>query len=257
MIVEYYRPKDIAETLSLLTNTQVKTVLMGGGTAIDRYSTEPFAVLDLQDVGLNNIEVRGSVLEIGATATLQALFEHTQIQEALKRSIYLEATQNLRQVATAAGTLIASSGRSPFTTAMYALDASLTIIPDEEKISLGDLLALGKKSLANRLITKITVPLNVRLAYEYVARTPADLPIVCAAVAVWPSGRTRVVLGGFGEVPILAMDGPGGGGAEIAAGDAYSHANDQWATSAYRQDMAKVLVRRCLANLEANSEPKD
>ena len=115
----------------------------------------------------------------------------------------------------------------------------------------------GKKSLTNRLITKITIPLNVQLAYEYVARTPADLPIVCAAVAVWPSGRTRVVLGGFGEVPILAMDGPGGGGAEITAGDAYSHADDQWATSAYRQNMAIVLVRRCLANLEANSEPKD
>jgi CO/xanthine dehydrogenase FAD-binding subunit len=257
MIVEYYRPKDIAETISLLTNTQVKTVLMGGGTAIDRFSSEPFAVLDLQDVGLNSIQVRGSVLEIGATVTLQALFEHTRIQEALKSSIYHEATQNLRQVATIAGTLIATDGRSPLTTAMYALDATLTIIPDEEKISLGDLLALGKKSLANRLITKITIPLNVRLAYEYVARTPADLPIVCAAVAVWPSGRTRVVLGGFGEVPTLAMDGPGGGGAEIAAGDAYSHANDQWATSAYRQDMAKVLVRRCLANLEANSEPKD
>ena len=257
MIVEYYRPKNIAETLSLLSDTQINAVLMGGGTAIDRYSTEPFAVLDLQDVGLSSIQVRGSVLEIGATATLQVLFEHTQIQEALESSIYHEATQNLRQVATIAGTLIASDGRSPFTTAMYALDAALTIIPDEEKYSLGDLLVLGKKSLANRLITKITIPLNVRLAYEYVARTPADLPIVCAAVAVWPSGRTRVVLGGFGEVPILAMDGPGGGGAEIAARDVYCHSDDQWATAEYRQEIAKVLVRRGLVNLEANREPED
>jgi CO/xanthine dehydrogenase FAD-binding subunit len=257
MIVEYYRPKNIAETLSLLSETQINTVLMGGGTAIDRYSTEPFAVLDLQDVGLSSIQVRGSVLEIGATATLQALFEYPQIQEALISSIYHEATQNLRQVATAAGTLIAADGRSPFTTAMYALDAALTIIPDEEQISLGDLLALGKKSLAKRLITKITIPLNVRLAYEYVARTPADLPIVCAAVAVWPSGRTRVVLGGYGEEPVLAMDGPGGGGAEIAARDAYSHSDDQWATAEYRQEMAKVLVRRSLVNLEASSKSKE
>lgn len=257
MIVEYYRPKNIAETLSLLSETQINTVLMGGGTAIDRYSTEPFAVLDLQDVGLSSIQVRGSVLEIGATATLQALFEYPQIQEALISSIYHEATQNLRQVATAAGTLIAADGRSPFTTAMYALDAALTIIPDEEQISLGDLLALGKKSLAKRLITKITIPLNVRLAYEYVARTPADLPIVCAAVAVWPSGRTRVVLGGYGEEPVLAMDGPGGGGAEIAARDAYSHSDDQWATAEYRQEMAKVLVRRSLVNLEVSSKSKE
>ena len=155
MIVEYYRPKNIAETLTLLSNTQINAVLMGGGTAIDRYSTEPFAVLDLQDVGLSSIQVHGSVLEIGATATLQALFEYPRIQKTLQSSIYHEATQNLRQVASAAGTLVASDGRSPFTTAMYALDAALTIIPDEEKYSLGDLLVLGKKSLANRLITKI------------------------------------------------------------------------------------------------------
>ena len=257
MIVEYYRPKNIAETLTLLSDTQINAVLMGGGTAIDRYSTEPFAVLDLQDVGLSSIKVHGSVLKIGATATLQALFEYPRNQGALLSSIYHEATQNLRQVATVAGTLIAADGRSPFTTAMYALDAALTIIPDEEQISLGNLLTLDKKSLGNRLITKITIPLNVRLAYEYVARTPADLPIVCAAVAVWPSGRTRVVLGGYGEVPILALDGPNGGGAEVAAADAYSQSNDQWATAEYRQEMAKVLVRRGLKDLEASSKPKE
>jgi CO/xanthine dehydrogenase FAD-binding subunit len=257
MIVEYYRPKNIAETLNMLANTQINTILMGGGTAIDRYSTEPFAVLDLQDVGLDNIQVRGSVLEIGATATLQSLFEHSDIQEALRKSIYREATQNLRQVATVAGTLIASDGRSPFTTALYALDASLTMIPDEEKIQLGSLLPLRKNNLANRLVTKVTIPLNVRLAYEYVARTPADLPIVCAAVAVWPSDRTRVVLGGFGEGAVLAMDGPDREGAEIAAGDSYSHADDQWASASYRQEMAKVLVKRCLANLDAANEIRD
>ena len=97
----------------------------------------------------------------------------------------------------------------------------------------------------------------MRLAYEYVARTPADLPIVCAAVAVWPSGRTRVVLGGYGEEPVLAMDGPDGGGAEIAAKDAYSHSEDQWATTEYRQEMAKVLVNRGLVNLEASSKSKE
>lgn len=257
MIVEYYRPKDIAETLKLLANPQIKTVLMGGGTAINRYSTEPFAVLDLQDVGLDNIQAQGSVLEIGATATLQSLIEHSEIQEDLRKSIHLEATQNLRQVATVAGTLIASDGRSPFTTAIYALDASLTLFPDDEKIQLGSLLPVRQVNLANRLVTKVTIPLSVRMAYEYVARTPTDLPIVCAAVAVWPSGRTRVVLGGFGEGPVLAMDGPDQEGAEIAAEDAYSQADDQWASASYRLEVAKVLVKRCLAKLDVANEIND
>jgi CO/xanthine dehydrogenase FAD-binding subunit len=96
------------------------------------------------------------------------------------------------------------------------------------------------------LITRITIPLNAHLAYETVARSPADLPIVCAAVAVWPSGRTRAVLGGFGSSPALAFDGTEAEGVEIAARAAYSQAEDQWASAEYRQEMAAVLVKRCV-----------
>lgn len=250
MIVEYYRPKNLAEALALVADPKTKTVFMGGGSTIDRYNTEPFAVLDLQDLGLNTLQSKGNTLEIGATATLQALYEQSQIQTGLKNAIYREASINLRQVATVAGTLVASDGRSPFTTAMLAIDPSITLIPGEERINLGDLLALRDKNLNSKLITKIAMPLNVQLAYQYVARTPADLPIVCAAVARWPSGRTRVVLGGTGETPILALDGPESGGEQISAADAYSHVGDQWASAEYRQEMAQVLVKRCLSRLE-------
>jgi CO/xanthine dehydrogenase FAD-binding subunit len=250
MIVEYYRPKNLTEALALVDDPKTKTVFMGGGSAIDRYNTEPFAVVDLQDLGLNTLRTQGGPLEIGATASLQAVYEQSQIQAGVKNAIYREASLNLRQVASVAGTLVASDGRSPFTTAMLALDASITLIPGEERINIGDLLALREKKLNSKLITKITIPLNVQLAYQYVARTPADLPIVCAAVALWPSGRTRVILGGSGETPILAMDGPERGGEEISAADAYSQAGDQWAAAEYRQEMAQVLVKRCLSGLD-------
>lgn len=254
MIVEYYRPANIPEALEILENSTLKTVLIGGGTAINRYSTEAFAVLDLQDLGLNEIVSKGSVLQIGATMKMQSLFEYPEIQGTLKKVIIQEASQNLRQAATVAGTLIASDGRSPFATAMLALDASLFVYPGEEEISLGDFLLLGHDRISKRLVTRIAIPLNVRLAYEFVARTPADLPIVCTAVAIWPSGRTRVVLGGIGELPILALDGPDQEGADVAAGDAYSQAEDQWASAAYRQDVAKILVNRCLLKLNSDEE---
>ncbi len=120
------------------------------------------------------------------------------------------------------------------------------IQPGNEKIPLGSYLPLRDERRPNHLITRITIPNNVELGYEYVARTPADLPIVCAAVALWPSGRTRVALGGYGNTPILAMDGPESEGAEQAARDAYREAGDQWASAEYRSDVAKVLVRRCI-----------
>jgi CO/xanthine dehydrogenase FAD-binding subunit len=181
--------------------------------------------------------------------TLQDLLDYadqegTAFPDALIRAIEHEATYNLRQVATVVGTLVAADGRSPFTAALLALDASLTLLPGEEQLSLGDLLPLRAELLQGKLITQITIPLNVQLAYEYVARTPADWPIVCAALAEWPSGRVRLALGGFGNAPTLAFDGTEADGLETAARSAYSHAGDEWASADYRQDVAGVLARR-------------
>ena len=254
MISSYYRPEKISDALDLLSDDQVKTIPMGGGTALDHYSSEPIAVVDLQKLGLNNLRSRGSVLEIGATVTLQNLFDHDSLQDALGRAIRQETSYNLRQVGTVAGTLVSSDGRSPFATAMLALDPTLILEPGEERISLGDLLALREGSLAGKLITQIELPLNVCLATRSVARTPADLPIVFAAVGLWPSGRTRISLGGYGEAPLLAMDGPGSEGMQAAARDAYSDSGDQWASADYRQDMAVLLVKRCAAELDIEIE---
>jgi CO/xanthine dehydrogenase FAD-binding subunit len=120
-----------------------------------------------------------------------------------------------------------------------------------ETLSLGDLLPVRGERLEGCLITNITIPLNARLAYEVVARTPADLPIVCVALARWPSGRVRLALGGYGTAPVLALDGPEAGGAEQAAKIAYSQAGDEWASAEYRQDMAAVLALRCLSRVES------
>ncbi len=251
MIVDYYRPKDVPEALKLLENQDMRAVLMGGGTAIDRFSDEPMAVVDLQDVGLGEIHKKGKFLEIGATATLQSLYDTPQISDRLRSVILREATHNLRQAATVAGTLIASDGRSPFTAAMLALDAAVTLFPGDEIITLGNLLLTRDQKLGSRIVTKLTIPINVRLVYEDVSRTPADLPIVSASVAVWPTGRTRVTLGGFGSVPTLSSDGPERGGEEAAAKDAFSRAGDEWASAEYRMEVAPILVRRCLSKIES------
>jgi CO/xanthine dehydrogenase FAD-binding subunit len=105
--------------------------------------------------------------------------------------------------------------------------------------------------LRGRLVTQVQLPLHVRLAYEYVARTPADRPIVCVALAQWPAGRTRVALGGYGQAPVVVMDGPGAEGAQAAAQNAFSHAVDDWASAEYRQEVVGVLTRRCIETLRA------
>lgn len=252
MIREYHRPKTVEEALDLLARDGLVTLPMGGGTVLNRPSPEQLAVVDLQDLGLDQVEVKGQVLSLGATVTLASLEDLPELPEALRRVVRLEATYNLRQVATLAGTLLAADGRSPLATALLALDTALDVMRSGtavEQVGLGEMLPQRGEKLRGRLVTRLTVPLNARLAYESVARTPADLPIVCAAAAVWPSGRTRLALGGFGTAPLLALDGPEPGGAEVAARSAYSDAGDEWASAEYRSEMAEVLARRCMGQL--------
>lgn len=246
MIVNYHRPDTLEEALALLARPNVATVPLGGGSTFVDGTQHPTEVVDLQNLGLNAIEVKGNKLEIGATVTLQQLLE-SKIELSLSAAIRHEAAYNQRQSATIAGTLVAADGRSAFATAMLALGAELTILPENDTVNLGDFLPLRDGRNQNSLITKITIPNNIQLSYEYVARTPADLPIVCASVAQWPAGRTRIALGGFGNAPLLAMDGPESAGAETAVRDAYREAGDHWASAEYRSDVAAILVKRCLS----------
>ena len=260
MILEYHRPSKIEDVLWLLARAEPPTIPLGGGTALERFSSRPIAVVDLQSVGLNTIQRQGNTLQLGATLTLQNLADWLKSEKlenlaGLQQALAHEATYNLRQVGTVAGALVTANGRSPFATAMLALDASMRLQPGNEQVALGDLLPLRIERLLKRLITQVTIPLNARLAYETVARSPADVPIVCAALAVWPSGRTRVALGGFGSSPVLAFDGSEAEGIEIAARAAYSQAEDEWASAEYRGEIAGVLVERCrnrLTEISAN-----
>lgn len=256
MIIEYHRPQTLEETLRLLTRSDIVTIPLGGGTYINSpatasgiFSSENIAVVDLQSLGLDTFAQSRTTTSIGAMVTLQAMLDLPGLPEALFRAIRHETTYNLRQIASVAGTIVTVGGRSPFGTVMLALDAQLTLLPNEEMVRLGDLLPLRTERLHRRLITKIVIPASVHVAYEYVARTPSDQPVVCASVVQWPSGRTRVTLGGYGSTPVLVTDGPKPEGAEVAARAAYSQAEDAWASAAYRSDVAGVLVMRCLNHL--------
>jgi CO/xanthine dehydrogenase FAD-binding subunit len=131
---------------------------------------------------------------------------------------------------------------------MLALDAKIeqTMLNNskaETRLSnIGEFLPLRPRGL----ITSITIPLNVKLAFDYVSRTPADKPIVCAALVQWNAGRTRLALGGYGKIPVLAMDGTEPEGIESAARNAFHEATDEWASAEYRMDVAATLAKRCL-----------
>lgn len=242
MISTYHRPQTLDEALTLLT--QPNTVPLGGGTLLSKPTTDSVAVVDLQCLGLDSLRVNGNELVIGATCTLQSLLESEHSSAALKSALKLEAPLNIRNTATVAGTLIASDGRSTFAAMLLAMDAKIELIENRQPkiVSCGEFIL----TRPNGLITSITIPLNTKSAFEFVSKTPADKPIIGAAVVQWNSGRTRLVLSGHGKTPLLAMDGTEADGIQEAAKNAYHEAHDEWASAEYRIDISAVLAKRAL-----------
>jgi CO/xanthine dehydrogenase FAD-binding subunit len=248
MITTYHRPKTLDEALNLLA--QPNRIPLGGGTLLSRSADDPVEVVDLQSLSLDSITKSGNNLEIGATVTLQQLLESVHCPDALKSALKLEAPLNIRNAATVAGTLVACDGRSTFVSALLALDAKLEMrssTDDPQMSNIGEYLPLRPRGL----ITSVTIHLNIKLAFDYVSRTPADKPIVSAALAQWNSGRTRLVLGGYGRNPLLAMDGTEAEGVESAARNAFHEATDEYASAEYRMDAASILANRCLSRLSS------
>ncbi len=261
MIVEYYRPETLKQASELIARAEPLTLPLAGGTTLSRQGQNPavqVAVVDMQRLGLNEIRKENGLLMIGAAVTLQHLADHELTPAALAHSIRQEVGLNARNQASVGGMLVSCDGRSPFVTTLLALDPRLVWYNEEETQTLGDYLALRGKarldSTRGRLMTEIRVLLNAKLRYEAVARSPLDRPIVCAASAQWPSGRSRLTLGGWGNAPILALDGPEAGGAAAAARNAYIHAEDTWASAEYRSATASRLAQRLFSNAEAQEE---
>jgi len=256
--LNYHRPKTIKETLALME----KGVPLAGGTALTPKRSDVSAVIDLQDLKLDELKVGKSKIRIGATVKLQALIKtQEEIPQALAQACRQEAALNIRNAATIGGVVMTGDGRSPLLTALLSLDASVITEPGKNSEPLEKLLEKRGDRRKPRLIVALEMMRPNQMAYEQVSRSPADRPLVCLVVAekVTSKGKSHVVaaLGGYGERPIRVtrMEEALEKGASIAdaaafAEKAYSDAGDAFASAAYRAEIAGVLARRLLAEVK-------
>ena len=254
MIREYFRPTSLDEAISLLVEEGKERKPLGGGTNLSRQKSGDFGVVDLQSAGLDQIITTNQDIKCGAMSRLDMLLAHPQVNDEIKRAARIDAAENIRNMATLGGWLITSTGRSILSTVFLALDATLTWAPGTETVSLGDWLPLRDTASPGVLMTEVSWFTKSHVAFEYVARSPKDRPMLVVAVAQWGSGRTRVALGGFGSVPIIAMDGSDSNGVDIASRDALYEADDQWATAQYRREVAAKLALRCLERIDESKK---
>jgi CO/xanthine dehydrogenase FAD-binding subunit len=246
MITEYNRPTTLESAVELLARKNPVTVPLAGGTLLNRKTEADFAVVDIQALPLKTIQLDGNTLRLGAGVNHQELIDHPDIPVILKEACRKETSYNLRQMSTVGGCIAGGDGKSILLSLLLAWNVQLEIQPRTEKITISELLPLRKQNLAGKLITSISINTSVKVAFETITKSPADYPIAGVSIAQWPNGRTRVNVFGFGELPVAAMDGTSAVGADLAAKNAFADSNDIHASSAYRESIAGVLVKRCL-----------
>jgi CO/xanthine dehydrogenase FAD-binding subunit len=237
----------VEEALTLL---EQGTPLAGGTTLTpNRYRLE--AVVDLQDLGMAALESQDGKLEVGAGCSLQQVVEADSfVPPPLADACRREAAWNLRNMATIGGSIVAATGRSYIAAALLAMDAEVYSLPSDRWIPLDEYLNVRGSDPSHRLITKLRWSTHVTLRFAGVGRTPADWPIVLAAMGRDPEGTRRVVLGGWGERPVRVPEAEAAwtagdpAGAGKATAKVLAESGDEWASAAYRAEVGAVLVRR-------------
>jgi CO/xanthine dehydrogenase FAD-binding subunit len=259
-LAEYHQPKTLDEALKLLRRTSLKTVPLAGGTSlVPEAAHDVQAVVDLNALDLSFVRPEPD-LQIGATTKLQTLVEHAAVRAyadgLLVTAILDTAARHTREAASLAGSIVAAPGNSPLVTALLALDAHLIVRAArgirEDEIAL-PYWTPQPRALILRVILP-ALPDNTHAAYEKVARTPADLPIVCVAARATIDHNqlrdVRLALGGVAEKPIVITQ-PTGSIEELAqlAVSTVTPADDYFATADYRREMIGVLTKRVLSHL--------
>ena len=265
-LAEYHKPTTLDEALKLLRRTRIKTVPLAGGTSlVPEAAPDVQAVVDLSALDLSFIktsEVSDNLLglEIGATARLQALADHEAVRAyadgVLVKAILDSAARHTREAATLAGSIVAAPGNSPLFTALLALGARLMVRAArgtrEDEVALPYWMP-QPRSLILRVVLP-ALPASSHAAYEKIARTPADRPIVCVAVrASVEHSQLRdihLALGGVADKPILISHAAGTieDLAQLAV-SAVTPPDDYFASADYRREMIGVLVKRTLSSL--------
>ncbi|MCZ7543715.1 MAG: FAD binding domain-containing protein [Anaerolineae bacterium] len=200
-----HEPESVSAALKLLARPGVRMMpLYGGPELFDdlQVAAEVEEVILLAGLGLDQVHAEpGSDWRIGAMVTLAALPEAEAFSRQYRalpwvlrmdtRAALFEAMErayplNLRAMWTFGAVVAHAGASSPLLVTLLALDAQVEVA-GEGATSLAQYLPRRART---DLVTAVVLPFggeaqeSAPVAYEAVARTPADAPIVCAAARV-------------------------------------------------------------------------
>ena len=264
-LTEILHPPTLTEAVRLLRRPNVKTAILAGGTTlVPQARRDVQSLVDLRDLKLAYIKREGNALRLGATTTLQDIATSPNVPPVLAQAAHTSAPINVRNAATLGGVLASAGFNAPLPVVLLALDAVLVIYsPEARQSPIAAFLNYRDKLLRDgALIAEVGLPLSdARMTFEKVSRTPSDAPIVCvAAILRLDNGvarDVRLAVGGVGPLPVRlaraeqTLEGKPmtesliAQAAETAAKEV-NPPSDFLASSEYRREMVKVLVKRTI-----------
>ncbi|MCA9972303.1 MAG: FAD binding domain-containing protein [Anaerolineales bacterium] len=235
--LQYHRPKTLDEALRLLARPGAAP--LAGGTRLVPALGETTVrdAVDLQAVGLTDIDVTEAAVTLGAMLRLQTLAADDRLPPLLRQMARREGPNTTRHAATLGGAIATADWESELFAALLVHEAVVTVRTAAETRTL-PLADWSAAALAGGgLVTAVTLRSGGQTAAERVARTPADRPIVAAVARQDAAGRLHLALCGVAKRPILVAP---------DAVDGLTPPADFRGSSAYRLEMARLLSRRVL-----------
>ncbi|PJF22223.1 MAG: hypothetical protein CUN56_07075 [Phototrophicales bacterium] len=262
MIKQYIRPLKLAEALELAK--QPATIVIAGGAMAFRGFDLPYeTMVDLQAIPeLNHIETYDTTLEFGGACSLQRVLDTPDLPQTLKQALRRTIPRNIRNNTSIGESLQVDDPPREWLAGLAALDAGVRFGEDEVVHPLIEL--LENNALKQGVIRAVFIPKiepGEALSASYVARTPADEPIVNVAAFVRVD-NTNIVETAFAAfcgvstqvVTVIHLENLEG---HLFNQDAIAQTikpiptllnppNDYKGSSDYRREMATVCLRRAL-----------
>ena len=249
--INYFRPQNREELETLMQRFDEDYLFLTGGDYNTKGYQEGDVLLDLQDLGMGQIFEEDGKMVVGGLAPLEELFKNEPLWADFREALSIEGGWNIRNGLSLDNVLRVANGRSPLLTCLRALDSAVLVQPDIGYLALDDYLQEAYNG-RDFFIENLTVVIPEAVAYEQVARSPKDLPIVCVAVVQDLDGSVIVTVGGHEAILGGLVFEPGDALQTDAVRPLFEDTDDEWASAAYRQDVAESLLKRCLAKLGLN-----
>ena len=237
----YHRPQSVPEAVALLARPQRITAVLAGGTHLTAQLTGDIDdVVDLQDTGLDRIELAGRRARIGAMVRLAEIAGQPELGDLLPAAAQRELPNTLRNAATIGGVIAGRDGESELLATLLVVDAIVSLAGPSGEHEQPLMEYLQQPHPAATLITAVTISVDGHGAAVRTGRTPADKPIVSAVARVGHSGMLHLALSGVAATPVRVA-------ADAVA--LLAPPGDFRGSSSYRLHLAQVLSARAIAQV--------